>query len=203
LWADLCSWTTETGICWADKKRDDFLIIKILTPFKVHLCILWVFVFFLLLCYNLLVFVARSVFLNNRNRDLLVIYGHWTSRFACSLWALGRSVFLNNKNWDLLEVCGHRAPGIEICFSVLPVYEQQKPNRTEPNRTEPKPVGLNQFRFSFDFKILKLIMSVWFIFLCKNRIEPKMITPNYHESKTLHHTHMSHVVHLLINLGNV
>jgi len=61
-------------------------------------------------------------------------------RFAWSLWTLGTEIF----------------------FSVLPVFEQQKPNRTEP-----KPVGLNRFRFGFGFKILKLIMLVWFIFYVK------------------------------------
>jgi hypothetical protein len=112
--------------------------------------------------------VGRSVFLNNRNRDLLVICGHWTSRFACSLWALGRSVFVNNRNWDLLGVCGHWAPRFSFWFYRF---------LNNKNRTEPKPVGLNRFRFGF--KILKLIMSVWFIFLCKNRTEPKMISPKF------------------------
>jgi hypothetical protein len=65
--------------------------------------------------------------------------------------------------------------GTEIFFLVLPVFEQQKPNRTKP-----KPVGLNRFRFGFGFKILKLIMSVWFIFLCKNQTEPDLLTPSWH-----------------------
>jgi hypothetical protein len=106
--------------------------------------------------------VGRFVFLNNRNRDLLVICRHWTSRFACSLWALGRSVFVNNRNWDLLVdllgVCGHWAPRFYFWFYRF---------LNNKNRTEPKPVGLNQFRFGFSFKILKLIMSVWFIFYVK------------------------------------
>jgi len=113
--------------------------------------------------------VGRSVFLNNRNRDLLVIYGHWTSRFACSLWALSRSVFVNNRNWDLLGVCGHWAPRFSFWFYRF----LNNKNRTEPNRNQSVWTG-------FGFKILKLIMSVWFIFLCKNRTEPKMITPSFY-----------------------
>jgi hypothetical protein len=124
------------------------------------------------------------------HRDLLVVCGHWADLFS---WTTKTEICLK------FVGTGHRASRFVFRFYRF----MNNKNRTEPNRTEPKPVGLNQFRFSFDFKILKLIMSVWLIFLCKNRIEPKMITPNYHESKTLHHTHMSHVVHLLINLGNV
>ena len=109
--------------------------------------------------------MGRSVFLNNRNRDLLVICGHWTSRFACSLWALGRSVFVNNRNWDLLVdllgVCGYWAPRFSFWFYRF----LNNKNRTEPNRNQSVWTG-------FSFKILKLIMSVWFIFLCKNRTEP-------------------------------
>jgi len=56
--------------------------------------------------------------------------------------------------------------------------EKTKPNRLEPvfvlkNRTELKPVGLNRFQFGFFF-----LNSVWLVFFYKNRIEPKMITPN-------------------------
>jgi hypothetical protein len=86
------------------------------------------------------------------------------------LWALGRSVFVNNKNWDLLvdllRVCGHWAPRFSFRFYRF----LNNKNRTEPNRNQLVWTG-------FGFKILKLIMSVWFIFLCKNQTEPKMITP--------------------------
>ena len=95
-------------------------------------------------------FVGRSVFLNNRNRDLFVICGHWTSRFACSLCA----------------------SGTEICFRFYRFLNNK--NRTEPNRNR-------SVRTGFGFKILKLIMSVWLIFLCKNRTEPEMLNPSWND----------------------
>jgi len=71
---------------WADKKRDDFLMIKILTPFQVHLCSLHLvgFCFFLLLLsYNLLAICGQICVLEQQK-----------PRFACNLWALDIEICL-------------------------------------------------------------------------------------------------------------
>ena len=73
-------------------------------------------------------------------------------RFAWSLWTLGTEIF----------------------FLVLPVFEQQKPNRTES-----KPVGWNQVWFDFGFFLKKIGLVV---FINKNRTEPKMITTLNHNT---------------------
>jgi hypothetical protein len=83
-------------------------MIKILTPLRVHPCILWVFAFFLLLCYNLLVVCGQICFPEQHKL-----------RFACILWVdlfsfqlclgyVNWNKFLNNRN--------------EICFLVLLVF---------------------------------------------------------------------------------
>jgi len=89
------------------------------------------------------------------HRDLLVVCGHWADLFS---WTTETEICL-----EFVDT-GHR----DFLFGFTGFWT----TKTEPNRNQSVWIG-------FGFKILKLIMSVWFIFLCKNRTEPKMISPKF------------------------
>ena len=93
------------------------------------------------------------------HRDLLVVCGHWTDLFS---WTTETEICL-----EFVDT-GHR----DFLFGFTGFWT----TKTEPNRNQSVWTG-------FGFKILKLIMSVWFIFLCKNRTELDLLTPIFYTKK--------------------